>query len=76
MKSTDIAMIVLIASVSVMGAYGLVSAVPGLKQPDQKVSVKTIDRFESDVEKPDAQVFNNSALNPTVGVTIGGATSE
>ena len=72
MKSSDIAMLILIASVSIMVAYGVVSAIPGLKFTDQTAKVKTIDLFSAEVQKPDPSVFNRSAINPTVDVTIGG----
>ena len=71
MKKTDIAMIILIASVSVLVAFGVVSAIPGLKLSDKPVKVKTADKFTADLAEPDSEVFNTSAINPTVGVTIG-----
>ena len=71
MKSTDIAMIILIASISVGIAYGVVSAIPGLKQSNTAVNVKTIEAYSSSVEDPSTQVFNRDAINPTVDVTIG-----
>lgn len=76
MKSTDIAMIILIASVSVMFAYGAVSAIPGLKQSDEPVKVKTAEAYTSDVDEPSSRIFNESAINPTVDVTIGGASAS
>lgn len=72
MKSTDIAMIILIASISVGVAFAVVSAIPGLKQSDELVKVKTIDEYTSDLDKPDEGMFNSNAVNPTVDVTIGG----
>lgn len=72
MKKTDIAMIILIASVSVGIAYGAVSAIPGLKLADEPVKVKTIDKYAPGLEDPDPAVFNSEAINPTVDVTIGG----
>jgi hypothetical protein len=71
MKSTDIAMIILIASVSVGVAFGLVSAIPGLKVSNDVVKVKTIEPYSSTVTQPDPKVFNKDAINPTVDVTIG-----
>ena len=71
MKSTDIAMLILIASISVGVAYGLVSAIPGLNVPDEAVKVKTIDEYKATVAEPDPKVFNKDAINPTVDVTIG-----
>ena len=72
MKKTDIAMIILIASVSVGVAYGAVSAIPGLKQSDEPVKVKTIEKYAAGLDEPDPEVFNSEAINPTVDVTIGG----
>lgn len=71
MKNSDIAMIILIASVSVMVAFGVVSAIPALKAPSETVKVKTIDEYTADVTQPDKTIFNSSAINPTVDVTIG-----
>lgn len=73
MKSTDIAMIILIASVSVGVAFAVVSAIPGLKQSDELTKVKTIEPYTSDLEEPDEKMFNSNAINPTVDVTIGGS---
>ncbi len=73
MKSTDIAMVILIASVSVGIAFAVVSAIPSLKQSDEAVKVKTIDPYSADINEPDETVFNSNAINPTVDVTIGGS---
>lgn len=75
MKSTDIAMIILIASVSVGIAFAVVSAIPGLKQSDELTKVKTIEPYTSDLEEPDQKMFNSNAINPTVDVTIGGSSA-
>jgi hypothetical protein len=76
MKSSDLAMIILIASLSVMFAYGAVSAIPGLKQSDEPVKVKTAERYSAEVEEPNDRVFNEDAINPTVDVTIGGQSAS
>ena len=73
MKSTDIAMIILIASISVGVAFAAVSAIPGLKDSGEPVKVKTIEKYSSSLEEPDPAVFNKQAINPTVDVTIGGS---
>jgi hypothetical protein len=75
MKKADIAMIILIASVSVGVAFGVVSAIPGLKQPDEAVEVDTIEKYTADIQEPDSDVFNQAAINPTVDITIGGNSS-
>lgn len=72
MKSTDIAMIILIASVSVGVAFAAVSAIPGLKDSGEVEKVETIKPYSSSLDDPDTTIFNKDAINPTVDVTIGG----
>lgn len=75
MKTSDIAMIILIAAVSVGIAFAAVSAIPGLKAPSKPVTVKTIEAYSSTVAQPDPSVFNKDAINPTVDVTIGNSST-
>lgn len=75
MKRSDIAMIILIASVSVLVAYFVAKALIGDIQ-NQSVKVKTTDPISTEVEKPDPTVFNSNAINPTVEVIIGGDRSS
>lgn len=70
MKKSDIAMIILIASISVLVAYFVAKAVLGDVQ-DQSVTVKTTEPITADVAEPDASIFNKNAINPTVEVIIG-----
>jgi len=71
MKKTDIAMIILIAGVSMLIAYFVAnSLLGGIK--NKPVTVKTADPISADVQKPDPTVFNGNAINPTAPVTIGG----
>ncbi len=70
MKQRDIAMIVLIASVSMMIAYFVANTIfGGLNNQVEKV--KTISPISGTVTEPDARVFNKDAINPTVEVFIG-----
>lgn len=73
MKKTDIAMIVLIASVSVMVAYFTAKAIPVFSTSySGSVKVKTIDLIEADIKNPpDPAIFNKDAINPAVQVKIG-----
>ena len=65
MKKTDIAMIILIASISALFAYFIAQAVIG--EPEQnEVQVKTVEKITSDIEEPDNSIFNKDAINPTV----------
>jgi len=70
MKKSDIAMIILIASISVLVAYFVAKAIIGDTQ-NQSVKVKTADPITKDIVSPDSSVFNSSAINPTVQVIIG-----
>ena len=69
MKKTDIAMIILIAAVSVGVAYFAANSFFG-NMTEESVKVKTIDPITSTVETPDAKIFNDTAINPSVEVTI------
>lgn len=76
MKKTDIAMIILIASISALVAYFVAKAVLG-EPSKETVKVKTIDTISSDVQPgPDPKIFNAQAINPTVEVTIGDTQSS
>lgn len=70
MKKTDIAMIILIASISILVAYFVAKAVLG-DATNQTANVKTVDAISSSVAQPDPTVFNKNAINPTVQVLIG-----
>jgi hypothetical protein len=70
MKKTDIAMIVFIASLSILVSYFVAKSVLGDARP-QSVTVKTAEEIKSDITPPDPTVFNTSAINPTVEVFIG-----
>ena len=71
MKKTDIAMIVLIAGVSVMAAYGVASAIPVLKTSNLKATVPTVKEIKSDVAPVDSRLFGEGALNPTQQTIVG-----
>lgn len=71
MKKSDIAMIILIASISVLVAYFVAKGVVGDTQ-NKSVQVKTTDPITTTIEQPDTTVFNSNAINPTVEVIIGG----
>lgn len=70
MKKTDIAMIVLIASVGVLIAFfatrtffsGAVS---------ESVKVKTVEAMSATIEPPDPTIFNSNAINPTIEISVG-----
>lgn len=75
MKKSDIAMIILIASVSVLTAYFVTRALLG-DIKSESVKVKTIEPITAEVVEPDKTVFNENAINPTVEIIIGGDTNQ
>lgn len=71
MKKTDIAMVVLIAGVSMMAAFLIASNLSFLKVSKQGTKVDTVEKISSSVEEPDTATFNSEAINPTVKTVIG-----
>ncbi len=74
MKKSDIATIILIASISVLVAYFAAKALIGDVQ-NESVQVKTADPITTEVKEPDPTVFNSDAINPTVEVIIGNSST-
>ena len=73
MKKTDIAMLILIASVSVLVAFFVAKAFFG-DVYNGTATVKTIDLIDIDSKKtdPSPEIFNKDAINPAVQVQING----
>ena len=69
MKKTDIAMIILIASLSIVAAFFITNSLFGGSDPEP-VKVKTIEKINTTVAEPDPTIFNNEAINPAVEVQI------
>ncbi len=73
MKKSDIAMIILIASVSAMLAFLIGNQLSFLKPDPKGVTVPTAVQISSEVPEADPTVFNNTSINPTVQTVIGGS---
>ncbi len=70
MKKTDIATIILIASISALVAWFSANAVIG--EPKQNaLKIKTADIISAEVEAPDKRIFKADAINPTIERSIG-----
>jgi len=76
MKKTDVAMIILIASISILAAYFIAGSLPVFRDVNKPVKVKTATPITKKIVEPDASLFNTQAINPTVEVIIGSATQE
>jgi len=71
MKKSDVAMIILIASVSVLIAYFVANSIFG-SAANSSQTVKTIDPINSTIVQPSSEIFNSNAINPAVEVQING----
>ena len=71
MKKTDIAMIILIASISVVVAFFVASSIPFLQMPQRGTNVETVEKLSDTIDEPDSAVFNKEAINPAVETIIG-----
>lgn len=70
MKQSDIITVVLIAAIGVVVSAFACNALLG--NPDEaSVSFKMVEMIESGLAQPDPEVFNTSAVNPTVEVYVG-----
>lgn len=72
MKKSDVAMIILIASISMLIAYFVVKSLPIFQGTNEPKQVSTFEQIKPDVDEPNPDVFNTDAINPTVEVFIGG----
>ncbi|MCA9335019.1 hypothetical protein KC953_02650 [Candidatus Saccharibacteria bacterium] len=75
MKQSEIATIVLVASISVISAFFIANAAIGQPEGDN-AKVRTTTEITSDIVLPDQKIFNNNAINPTIKVEIGGDKSQ
>ena len=71
MKRTDIAMIILIASTSVIIAFFTAQSIFG-NVYNGTAKVETIDKIDSSIVAPSPDIFNKDAINPAIRVQISG----
>ena len=72
MKKTDIAMIILIATVGVLVSFFTVRAILGDVSSDPQ-KVQKIEKIQVQELEPDTRIFNSNAINPSVEVEIEGS---
>jgi uncharacterized membrane protein YgaE (UPF0421/DUF939 family) len=70
MKKSDIAMVVLIASISVVLAFFVSQSLLG-DDYAESAQVDTIEKIVPTIVEPSKNIFNPDAINPTVPVQIG-----
>ncbi len=70
MKNTDIALIILISTISVVASYFIGNAILG--DPNDRVeSVSYMTPISDTIDQPDSDTYNAYALNPTVEIYVG-----
>lgn len=72
MKSNEIALIILIVSITSAITYFVAQSV-FQSASLQEVEVEKVIAISEDIEQPSSAIFNPNALNPTVPSAIGGA---
>lgn len=75
MKQSDIAMLVLIISISLVGSYFLGNAVFGGDKA-RSTEVEVVQAITEGFPTPDPKVFRQGAVNLTQNITIGESTSD
>lgn len=75
MKKNDIALIILIASISMVLTYFIAKAIIGTPKSNQ-VSAEVVEPIKPDLVAPSAKIFNRDAINPTVVIQIGNPSNQ
>lgn len=71
MKKTDLALIIIIVTISAGLSYWIASMTIG-QSSDQPIVVRTVEGIQTDNITVDETVFAKNAINPTVEATISG----
>lgn len=73
MKKSDLAVVVLIASIAMLVALFATRAIIGDSLAGN-ARVKTVDKINATIQEPDPAIFNEQAINPAVEVKVGSET--
>lgn len=75
MKKNDLALIILIVSISLVFSYFVVKLIIGEPQK-ANLTAESVDPITSDIVQPSPGIFNKNALNPTVVIKIGNPANQ
>ena len=75
MKKNDIALIVLIVSISLVISYFIVKGILGNPKNDQ-TTAEAVEPITPNLVQPSNQIFNRDAINPTVVIQIGNPSNQ
>lgn len=75
MKKSDLALIVLVVSISLVASYFILNAFIG--QPaDNTQTVEQVEPISAELPEPSKKIFNDKAIDPTVVIEIGNPSNE
>ena len=75
MKKNDIALLVLIVSITLVAAFFIVKAIFG-EPKNSTLQVEKVDPIAKEVTPPSPAVFYKDAINPTVVIQIGDPSNQ
>jgi len=75
MKKNDIALIVLIVSISLVVSYFVVKSILG-NPKSQQTTAEVVEPITPDLVQPSNKIFNRDAINPTVVIQIGNPSNQ
>lgn len=75
MKKNDIALIVLITSITLVVSYLVVKAIFG-EPASQQTTVEKAEPLAGTIQEPSPRIFNKNAINPTVVIQIGNPSNQ
>lgn len=75
MKKSDLALLILIASITLVISFLLVKTLFGEPSADQ-TKVEKVEAITGSIDDPPKSVFNKDAINPTVVITIGDPSNQ
>lgn len=70
MKKSDLALLALIVSLTLVISFLVVKALFG-EATNQATKVEKADSISANITEPSSQIFNHEAINPTVVIQIG-----
>lgn len=75
MKKNDIALIILIVSITVVVSFFIAKALIG-SPSNNPTKVEVVSPISNSFVAPSATIFNDTAVNPTENISIGNANKE
>lgn len=75
MKKNELALLILVVSISLMVSYFIGNAIIS-SFGSGEAQVETVESISAEVAEPDPDIFNKQAINPTVPVRIGDPSNQ